>query len=714
MRAAAVLALAAAAGCGDDWLGPGAALRTAPDLTVVAHPDDDLLFMQPDLGELAEARAGLVNVYVTAGNGSHGVDAAERRYLGLMAAYSAATGQIDSAPDAWADGWACGWIELAGQPAEHCRLEAADLSLVFLGYPDGGKQGEQRDSLLRLWRGDIPAATAVSDETWDHRRARFDREGLIAAVAAVISQVEPRTIRTLEIAGTHGRDHADHLVTGPLALVSAAAARSSAQLISYRGYATADEPENLAGASYQRSLEVLAHYEACATGCARCGSACAQIDPVHADWLHRRYAVATWRAGRGALHADDGACAELSGDGAVALTRCGPMSTQWRLSPDGLLRAGERCLTAVPDGSVAAELTCDGGPAQRWRLDDDGHLWSGEPPQAATEYAHLRCLSARDGAPRVELCGAGHAPTWRLAPTVTASAITLPPLPGRAIRLGDLTGDRRADLCFVDAGGLRCAPGSGDGAFAPAVAIGGGLTVEPESLALGDLDGDHRLDACGRDAAGVRCALAATGFVAEPWTPTFSRSGDADPTDRSLTLADVDGDGADEVCGLEARGVVCTPRGPASAAQVSSPWPSRDAPMWVDDLDGDHLADWCVTDPAGGAACGPSAERARSSDGAAWSYASAGLVDRAPRTAALGALGDLDGDGRADLCSADAREVRCARSQGRGFGPSTALAVLPPASHGRAVTALWLGDLDGDDVLDACVEDGVAILCARR
>ena len=69
------------------------------------------------------------------------------------------------------------------------------------------------------------------------------------------------------------------------------------------------------------------------------------------------------------------------------------------------------------------------------------------------------------------------------------------------------------------------------------------------------------------------------------------------------------------------------------------------------------------------------------------------------------ALADVDGDGRADLCTLVAGSVSCALSHGRAFGPRVPLL----AATG---VALWLGDLDGDGVAEPCVDTGDAIVCA--
>src|SRR5262245_12656680 len=230
-----VVALATGA-CGDNLFPDSAPIVPATDLTIIAHQDDDLLFMQPDLYDAVKRGTGVTNVYVTAGNGRHGRGFAERRYDGLMTAYGAIAGATD---------WSCGWIRVGSNEVEHCRLDRAKVSLVFLGYPDGGKDGEVADSLLHLWEGKVNRASAVS-----FGPAAYDRPTLIAVLADIIGYTQPTTIRTLEIASTHGHDHSDHMLVGALAVLAIARSSVDAELISYRGYNINDEPPNASPALY--------------------------------------------------------------------------------------------------------------------------------------------------------------------------------------------------------------------------------------------------------------------------------------------------------------------------------------------------------------------------------------------------------------------------------------------------------------------------------
>lgn len=396
------------------------------------------------------------------------------------------------------------------------------------------------------------------------------------------------------------------------------------------------------------------------------------------------------------------------------MTSC-DLAPSWTIDPAGELRSGALCLVVGDSGGVTSG-PCLGGRERRFFVDDEGHIWTGVPPapQQGMDYAHLNCLATAGGRVVAQLCGADRAPAWELAPptATTSRATLLLTSTGRNVRLGDLTGDGKADLCEVGSNGLYCAAGTGDGHFEPAVRVDSvamPLLVDPRSLTLGDVDGDGRMDACGRDAGGVECATAAKGFIAEGWTPSFSDDVAGPTTSASLTALDANADNIAELCGVEKAGVVCAPHGFTAAPLLRSAWPATSPVVWPADLDGDKQADWCAaTDD--GAACAVEAQRGLSTDGAPWAYSHGGIVDVTPATTATVALADIDADGRADLCSTREDRVVCARSQGRAFGPRTmTLAILPNQS---VASAVWIGDLDGDGRNDVCVDTGLAITCA--
>jgi LmbE family N-acetylglucosaminyl deacetylase len=685
-----LLILLALGACGDNLPPAGDPLVRGGDVVIVAHQDDDLFFMQPDLIEAVQSGGGITSIYVTAGNDAHGPEAADPRYAGLRYAYGFAAGSND---------WQCGWISIAGHVAEHCRLADKPVSLVFLAYPDGGVHGEFTGSLLDLWEGTIDSAETVA-----YRTTRYTRDELVETVAQVLRETQPATVHTLEVAATHGNDHSDHMIVGALALLAMARANSHADVISYRAYSSSGEAPNKVPAIYDDTFGMLAHYEACTAKCAPCGTACTKVDDAHVAWLSRRYAVGFRPAVAGRLRTDT-RC--LSAD--LTLGDC-ETAPSWRVGHDGELRSvDDRCVDVGPSGDVSL-TNCAGGSERRFFVDDEGHLWSGLPPAPTSnmDYAHLWCLAPTDiGGVAAQLCGRDSAPTWEFAPpTVSTSRAALGfAASGRDVRLGDVDGDGMADLCTVQNGVLICALGDGGGGFVtPAVEVDNPLfplTVEPASLTFGDVDGDHRMDACGRDHDGILCATAANGFAAMRWSVSFNDGVASTDTSSSLTAV------MSAICGVDVAGVVCASPGPTQPS-VLSKWPAASELVWPADLDGDQHADWCAATDSG-PSCGVAAESETTTDGTSWGFSQDGVVDigSLSNSATVG-VADIDGDGRADLCTPSDDRVLCARSQGRGFGPRTTLAILP----GSVTVALWLGDLDGDGRADPCVDTGDAIVCA--
>jgi hypothetical protein len=79
-------------------------------------------------------------------------------------------------------------------------------------------------------------------------------------------------------------------------------------------------------------------------------------------------------------------------------------------------------------------------------------------------------------------------------------------------------------------------------------------------------------------------------------------------------------------------------------------------------------------------------------------------------------LADIDGDGRADVCGRHGTGIECALSSGRGFGP---LRPMMPREFtdgqgwqpDRYGSTFQLGDLDGDGRSDLCGRGIFGLLC---
>ncbi len=241
------------------------------------------------------------------------------------------------------------------------------------------------------------------------------------------------------------------------------------------------------------------------------------------------------------------------------------------------------------------------------------------------------------------------------------------------------------------------------------------------TLQLGDLDGDGRADACIHAPGDRRCALsveiAGTEEDRRPHTvfePTSSgtlASCGSRFESEDIQLADVDGDGHADVCATMGFGVACAVAmmaGDCAPAIKWSLWPGdaggERANVNFGDLDGDGKADVCAS-MAPGIVCARSTGRAF---GKAQLWASAATGDP-PGPASSLVLADIDGDGRADACWMGRSGVLCARSTGASFARAEVWSTEQVfAGAGR----LYVGDLNGDARADVCWRGDGGVACS--
>jgi peptidoglycan/xylan/chitin deacetylase (PgdA/CDA1 family) len=255
-----------------------------------------------------------------------------------------------------------------------------------------------------------------------------------------------------------------------------------------------------------------------------------------------------------------------------------------------------------------------------------------------------------------------------------------PPERARSIQLADVDGDRLADLCGVRQDGLVCALATTPLAFARPRTWRAGPAFSATVL-FGDVDGDGKADACGRSSAGIVCARSAGNAFGPPrsWLAAMTDAeGWSAPTyGESIALADVDGDGRADVCGRGPRGIECALSRRTSFARAER-WSSG--------------ADFSDTDVV------------------PWS-----------KSAAYGGtirFGDLNGDGRADVCGRGPEGVVCALSTGKGFTRTTSwLRVAMTDADGwldappARAASLRLADVNGDGRADLCAASPGGVAC---
>ncbi|PLC13234.1 hypothetical protein AUQ48_14715 [Kocuria flava] len=245
--------------------------------------------------------------------------------------------------------------------------------------------------------------------------------------------------------------------------------------------------------------------------------------------------------------------------------------------------------------------------------------------------------------------------------------------------LADVNGDGRADVVGFGDPGTFTALGRADGTFTapvPAVAdFGSAQGWAGARRTTGDVDGDGRDDLVGFGARGVQVAYAqadGTFTAPEQKVRDFGRAQGWTPARHVREVADVDGDGVEDVVGFGTGGTWValgrTDRSFAPARRVlrdlgwAQGWRPGQHPRLVADVDGDGAADlvgfgaagtWMAWGRADGTFTDPVLEVRDFGTDQGW------RTDEHVRT-----VGDVSGDGRADVVGLGHRGVQVARSTG--------------------------------------------------
>jgi LmbE family N-acetylglucosaminyl deacetylase len=177
-------------------------------LNIVAHQDDDLLFMNPSLQHDIQAGHCIRTVYMTSGDAGASKYYWVGREQGSEAAYSSMLG-ID---DIWIERLVrlpSGQFITVANPRGNSRV-----SLIFMHLPDGNLQGQgfassNYESLARLEAGGIDLIHAV-----DHQSA-YDAGALSTALTTLMRSYQPDQVRTqANLVSTVNQDHSDHMAVG--------------------------------------------------------------------------------------------------------------------------------------------------------------------------------------------------------------------------------------------------------------------------------------------------------------------------------------------------------------------------------------------------------------------------------------------------------------------------------------------------------------------
>jgi LmbE family N-acetylglucosaminyl deacetylase len=219
----------------------------------VAHQDDDILFMNPNLQHDISMGNCIRTVYFTAGdagsNQSYWVD----RQHGSEAAYA----QMLGTPNVtWTERMvsldASHIITIANPRGNHA------ISLIFLRLPDGNVDGrgfasQHHQSLKKLYARQILAMNAVDDRTQS-----YSYDALTGGLIHLMQVYKPEELRSQSTdPGSTVKDHSDHNAVGEFTTLSFGAYQTTnpaATLTYYLGYPVHNLPVNVMGEDYARKV----------------------------------------------------------------------------------------------------------------------------------------------------------------------------------------------------------------------------------------------------------------------------------------------------------------------------------------------------------------------------------------------------------------------------------------------------------------------------
>jgi len=286
------------------------------------------------------------------------------------------------------------------------------------------------------------------------------------------------------------------------------------------------------------------------------------------------------------------------------------------------------------------------------------------------------------------------------------------------LRLVDVNGDGKLDVCGRRSSGIVCWLSTGTGLSSTAIAgpaftsPGWDAAKHATTIAYPDVNGDGKSDVCGRNGGGIVCYLSTgAGFSSTPingpalsdaagWSSTFYYS--------TLRWGDVNGDGKDDLCGRDTQHRCWLSTGSAFTTQVLGPPADASNPYiepTLTDVNGDGRADLCMRQEYNNTACWLSTGTAFGPqiDGPRIGFAHDGI-----------GYPDVDGDGRSDTCGVTSTGVQCFLSDGNGLQrPYGVLADFNTLSHSgdKYLTTVRYADINGDGRSDFCARTADGYFC---
>ncbi|ABM08920.1 chitobiase/beta-hexosaminidase C-terminal domain-containing protein [Paenarthrobacter aurescens] len=260
---------------------------------IVAHTDDDLIFISPDFMRDVQAKRCVQTIYLTAGDAGEGQSYWAGLEDGIRSSYALMAGV--------ANAWTASDAGVPERPVTVHTLNAApNISVVFLRLPDGFPNGNgssrfNGQSILKLWDGRISSIRPVDGS------ATYSKSLLQTVLNRLVANYKPTTFRTQDWTGnfTTPYDHSDHWAAAKFGQLATRAYTGPHTSSAYDAYVIDEYAQNVTGAELTSKVNTFRHFAEFDEFL--CGNICPDVP--YSDWLKRQYITAIEWTGNAAKSA---------------------------------------------------------------------------------------------------------------------------------------------------------------------------------------------------------------------------------------------------------------------------------------------------------------------------------------------------------------------------------------------------------------------------
>ena len=261
-------------------------------MNIVAHPDDDLLFLSPDAMRDLEANRCALSVFLTAGEAGLESTYWQSLEAGIQAAYAQTAGRPNT--------WVATDDRLGDRDITRRELSGTNIEVMYLRLPDGFPSGTGTaryggQSLMKLWNGTLDSVTPVDG------RAAYSKAQMHEMLLQTMQDFKPTTIRAQDWTGspTNPYDHSDHWASAKFAQEASGAYSGPHTVSAYDAYVIDEYPQNVRGSELTTKNDAFLTYaEYDRHVCSTPGEGCP--DSQHDAWLTRQYLTAIQWTGNAA------------------------------------------------------------------------------------------------------------------------------------------------------------------------------------------------------------------------------------------------------------------------------------------------------------------------------------------------------------------------------------------------------------------------------